>query len=739
MTENNYYNNKKRKASRDLNDKDQLFTIGSFIVDVSPTIESNTATLSLDNTSIDLVQTQYRGHLELPDRDLNPVVQFNTNGYNYATALDIDVSNVDISPPSTDVNDNEISVSIPADPNWVDDDDAEGIVNIDDFLNNELVNDNQFDERYATSINIDLSAFREQCYKDMQLQSNENETKSSTIPFEIKSNGTYTIGDFDNVEGQEIVKDNQNRKGKMTIVKSDSIKNTKDVESTPFKPPNVGTFVVNVPEPQPKSTTKSIEINEIQNGVSTVYSPSEDGDYEYYSSVTVVNNTQSKIGNPVLGSYNTNNQTISITTDDVNTHPYVNRGDLTIPLEDKTVEYMVGGNLPSVNVSNGYYGIKSITYSPITSGDECIRLFEGVTINDVVSRVNTEIGQTEALNTIVYNNKYYTLSSGATTEELLGLVTGNTYESKGVYKTAYFYVWSDIPFVLNSFISNVLWSEQQLYGSNDGISWVNLTDVFWSEDDTPKHYPNLTLAWKFYRLRLYRDGTVYINKFIPMFCRESSYNYENLLLENNKQLTITTQDSNTTIYLNPSVGYDGFSNAIITVPRFENVNNFTDYNSNNPFQIEYSESNTTGVITIPEGYTGLGEIHFEIVKAKKRAVKYGLTYNNWKGLISDMLNAGGQYKIHRYHGEGNTTQVFINPTTNQVISLASSGDSWNMYVPATFKHAELSTGNNDTTNYSLCLYDENDNVIYSLRNQIGSSGSYTKYVNTVPSDIKIVV
>lgn len=86
-------NNKKIKTENDKNNN--TFTLGTFEVEIpSPSINANTATLSLDNTAIDLVQKQYLGHLELPDRNLNPIVQFNTNGYNYATSLDIDLSNV---------------------------------------------------------------------------------------------------------------------------------------------------------------------------------------------------------------------------------------------------------------------------------------------------------------------------------------------------------------------------------------------------------------------------------------------------------------------------------------------------------------------------------------------------------------------------------------------------------------------------------------------------------------------
>lgn len=58
--------------------------------------ESNTATLTIDDTVLNIIRNNplYHGILTLPDRDLNAVTLFNTNGKDYATALEIDLSNV---------------------------------------------------------------------------------------------------------------------------------------------------------------------------------------------------------------------------------------------------------------------------------------------------------------------------------------------------------------------------------------------------------------------------------------------------------------------------------------------------------------------------------------------------------------------------------------------------------------------------------------------------------------------
>lgn len=59
-------------------------------------ITPNTATLTIDDSVLNVIRTNplYNGILTLPDRDLNTLTLFNTNGKNYATALEIDLSNV---------------------------------------------------------------------------------------------------------------------------------------------------------------------------------------------------------------------------------------------------------------------------------------------------------------------------------------------------------------------------------------------------------------------------------------------------------------------------------------------------------------------------------------------------------------------------------------------------------------------------------------------------------------------
>lgn len=59
-------------------------------------ITPNTATLTIDDSVLNVIRNNplYNGILTLPDRDLNTLTLFNTNGKNYATALEIDLSNV---------------------------------------------------------------------------------------------------------------------------------------------------------------------------------------------------------------------------------------------------------------------------------------------------------------------------------------------------------------------------------------------------------------------------------------------------------------------------------------------------------------------------------------------------------------------------------------------------------------------------------------------------------------------
>lgn len=319
------------------------------------------------------------------------------------------------------------------------------------------------------------------------------------------------------------------------------------------------------------TTTKTITIDSIGNNQSTTYNASTDN-VDGFSSVTIVNNTLSAV-----------------------------------PLEDKTIEYNLGLNIPNtITPSSGYYGINKVTFSPITSSNVCTNLFQNVTIEDVQSRINTELGLSNSLPTAVYNNKYFTINGNSVTNTMIYSVLSNGSQQVQAQGSLVAYLWSDIPFIANGF--NFTYRGYcDIYVSNDTINWNKVITV-------PGHYtdvktynvevPQLSASWKFYRFN-FSGGWIYLNKLLSLFCSNSSYNIPNVNLENNKQITLTNNDINTTIYLNPSTGYDGFSNAIITVP---------DIHANpNLYTLPTIEDN--GTYDLPSGYDGFaGPITVNITK-----------------------------------------------------------------------------------------------------------------------------
>ena len=103
--------------------------------------------------------------------------------------------------------------------------------------------------------------------------------------------------------------------------------------------------------------------------------------YFGFDKFTIVNNTYSKTADPICNNFNSNNQTVNVQTLDTTTYPYVRRGNMTVPLEDKVIKYKGFYNPVNINVSNGYYGIRSVTFED-----------EGVYVCEPLFENNAEIG-----------------------------------------------------------------------------------------------------------------------------------------------------------------------------------------------------------------------------------------------------------------------------------------------------------------------------------------------------------
>lgn len=475
------------------------------------------------------------------------------------------------------------------------------------------------------------------------------------------------------------------------------------------------TFTPSPPNVQPKTIT----IDTIGNNQSTTYNASNDN-VDGYNSVTIINNTSSAV-----------------------------------PLENKNIEYNLGVNIPNtITPSSGYYGINNVTFSPITSGNVCTNLFQGVTLEDVQSRVNTELNLFTSLPTVTYNNHYFTINKNSVTNAMLYSIvsSGNQQlQSDGGFNA---YLWSDIPFIANSF--NFTYRGYcDIHVSNDAINWNKVISV-------PGHYtdvktynvevPQISASWKFYRFS-FTGGWVYLNKITSLFCSNSSYNNPNINLENNKRLTLSSNDINSTVLLNPSTGYHGFSNAIITVPditpnpKLEEISGL-EYTSNGNYGIEtkwgydgiksvdfrinvpqtlytYPTITTNGTYIIPENYVGLNIIKVNIdpnnpnptnppAKPTKEATDNETimlengTY--WSGLR--IRNSNGEYI-----GIGSTMRdfngIYINnwssPEYNTFILSRKYGTGIDEFILFTIK-------NNREANYPITIFNDLTNE-YKYKNE----------------------
>lgn len=83
------------------------------------------------------------------------------------------------------------------------------------------------------------------------------------------------------------------------------------------------------------------------------------GTYQYYDSFTIINKTASDLGTPIMQSYNTNNQTVSVSTSNTNIQSNFT-GNINVPLESKTIEINSPDNTTTITPSNNYYGLSNV-------------------------------------------------------------------------------------------------------------------------------------------------------------------------------------------------------------------------------------------------------------------------------------------------------------------------------------------------------------------------------------------
>ena len=167
-----------------------------------------------------------------------------------------------------------------------------------------------------------------------------------------------------------------------------------------------------------------------------------------------------------------------------------------------------------------------------------------------------------------------------------------------------------------------------LIASDDNVDWTTLLDIDFDEDPTigDREYYNENANQIEIPINNYHGYSYYQFKTMTWDGYYNQFTYWNLLNCHSEQETPTTINnydgytvsspfqinSTGTGTISIPNGYTGLGNVNYNV-NVPTVNNYTGYTASSPLEINFSN---IGEITIPNGYTGLGNINYKINKLK---------------------------------------------------------------------------------------------------------------------------
>lgn len=174
-----------------------------------------------------------------------------------------------------------------------------------------------------------------------------------------------------------------------------------------------------------------------------------------------------------------------------------------------------------------------------------------------------------------------------------------------------------------------------LLGSDNNVDWTTLLDINFDSDPMvgDRQYYNENANQIEIPINNYHGYTYYQFKTMAWDNWDNQFNYWNLLNCHSEQETPTTINnydeytvsnplqinSTGTGTISIPNGYTGLGNVNYNV-NVPTVNNYTGYTTSSPLQIN---STGTGTITIPQGYTGLGNVNYNVnINSKIRINKF---------------------------------------------------------------------------------------------------------------------
>lgn len=293
--------------------------------------------------------------------------------------------------------------------------------------------------------------------------------------------------------------------------------------------------------------------------------------YLGFDKFTIVNNTYSKTSNPVATNLEPHNQRLYVNTDNSTTHPYVRREWMTVPLEDKVINY-VGNYIPGdINVSSGYYGMRSITFN--NTGDNTIACTDLIPVQTDDSNCNNghlitgnyDLWYEVNNNVNTDNNIWHLFSDWNDIETWFWLEDSNYYYIKGNY-----------PFIVNEILARQKYNDRNLgitvYGSKDGLNYVQIFDKNYDRsivvDNKYVMYFDNHDYYLCYKVRVKRNTGDWNNLYKLQFCYCNGIEVISPLIYPNYQINVSQPGI---YYYSKPEGWNGINNIILNVGQNERV------------------------------------------------------------------------------------------------------------------------------------------------------------------------
>lgn len=361
--------------------------------------------------------------------------------------------------------------------------------------------------------------------------------------------------------------------------------------------------------------------------------------YLGFDKFTIINNTYSKTSDPVVNNLDPNNQRVYVDTDNSNIHPYVRRNWMSIPLEDKVIDY-VGNYIPgSINVSSGYYGIRSVTFNNTGNNTvACTNLIPVQTDNSNCDNGHLIINDFdvwfESSGNVQNSNDIWNYFS-----DWDSLVNGYIWFDND---NEYVYISKTYPFILNEILVRQRYMDRDVgivvFASKDKLNYVEIFrktyNNSYNTDNKRVMYFDNKDYYLSYKIRIVRNSGSwnYIYKFGFNYCGDININspliYPNYTVNLNQPGTY---------YYNKPEGYDGINNFIVNYSTGEPVNITKTITEDGQYTIlppdgkvcinrmdlnvqcvrnedvnVYNTITESGRYVIPEGFTGFNSFYVDV-------------------------------------------------------------------------------------------------------------------------------